>query len=163
LKECDFLLLSGGVSKGDYDYVPEVLERAGVKIHFHGVKVKPGRPTLFGRTDDTLVFGLPGNPVSVFVIFETLVRPLLNRIQGAPPPGIEIRGRLTKPVKRRDTERAEFLPVSLETDEAGVLLTPVRYGGSSHLNALADAEALIGIPAGTARLEAGAIVDARLL
>jgi molybdopterin molybdotransferase len=163
LDECDFLLLTGGVSKGDFDYVPEVLEGAGVLTRFHGVRIKPGRPTLFGRTDNTLVFGLPGNPVSVFVIFEVLVRPLIHRLQGAPDPAKHIRGTLTQQIKRTDVERAEFLPATLAANARGVILTPLRYGGSSHLNALADADALISVPARTEHLEPGDLVDARLL
>lgn len=163
LEESDLLLLTGGVSKGDFDYVPGVLEEVGVAVRYHGVRIKPGRPTLFGRTEQTLVFGLPGNPVSVFVLFEVLVRPLIHRLQGAPDPATLVRGILTKPIKRNDVERAEFLPASVDTDERGVVLTPLRYGGSSHLNALADADALLSIPAGTERLEAGDQIDARLL
>lgn len=163
LAECDILLLSGGVSKGDFDYVPETLETAGVEELFHGVKVKPGRPTLFGRNSDTLVFGLPGNPVSVFIQFEALVRPAIHRLNGAPSPTMAFRGRLTAAVKRRDVDRAEFLPAALEYHPDGPRVRPIRYGGSSHLNALAEADALIFVPAGTGRLEEGGNVDARLL
>jgi molybdenum cofactor synthesis domain-containing protein len=163
LAECDILLLSGGVSKGDYDYVPEVLTAAGVTIKFHRVRIKPGRPTLFGRDERTLVFGLPGNPVSAFVIFEVLVRPLIHHLQSAPPPGVAIRARLASAIKRKDTDRAEFYPATLSTDESGPSLAPLRYGGSSHLNALAQANALVSIPAGTEQLQAGDLVDARLI
>jgi len=163
LEECDLLLVTGGVSKGDFDYVPGVLEDAGVSVRYHGVRIKPGRPTLFGRTDQTLVFGLPGNPMSVFVMFEVLVRPLIHQLQGAPDPAVQIRGILTDPIRRKDVERAEFFPAGVSTDDRGVVLTPLRYGGSSHLNALADADALLSIPAGTEQLEAGDQIDARLL
>ena len=89
LKESDILLLSGGVLKGEFDYVSQTLSDADVDIIFQGVKVKPGRPTLFGRTSPCLVFGLPGNPVSVFVQFEALVRPLINRMNQAPSPNVQ--------------------------------------------------------------------------
>ncbi|MDF1567004.1 MAG: molybdopterin molybdotransferase MoeA [Spirochaetaceae bacterium] len=163
LKESDILLLSGGVSKGEFDYVSRTLSDAGVDILFHGVKVKPGRPTLFGRTPSCLVFGLPGNPVSVFVQFEALVRPLINKLNQAPSPIRPVPGRLTRVLKRRDVDRAEFMPAVIGSGPEGLELTPLKYGGSSHLNALADANALIFIPAGTETLEQGDQVDARLL
>jgi molybdopterin molybdotransferase len=163
LAECDMLLLTGGVSMGDFDYVPRVLEEAGVNVLYHRVRVKPGRPTLFGRTGTCLVFGLPGNPVSTFVIFEVLVRPLLHALQNAPAPGTEVSGRLSHPIRRKDIDRAEFYPAMLDRGDDGNLFTPVRYGGSSHLNALAAADALVGIPAGVEGLEAGTRVTARLI
>ena len=163
LKECDVLLLSGGVSKGEFDYVSQTLSDAGVDIIFHGVRVKPGRPTLFGRTSSCLIFGLPGNPVSVFVQFEALVRPLISRLNQAPSPIRPVPGRLTRGIKRRDVDRAEFMPAAISIGPEGLDLTPLKYGGSSHLNALADADALIFVPAGTGTLEQGDQVDARLL
>lgn len=163
IAECDVLLLSGGVSKGDFDYVPQVLEHAGVAIRFHRVQVKPGRPTLFGRAGDTMVFGLPGNPVSTYVIFEVLVRPLLHRIQGVPEPGTWVHGRLSTAISRTDTERVEFYPALVGIDGEAMIVRPLRYGGSSHLNALAGANALLSIPAGTSELLAGTAVRALLL
>lgn len=163
LAECDLLLLSGGVSKGDFDYVPQVLEDAGVATRFHRVQVKPGRPTLFGRAGDTMVFGLPGNPVSTYVIFEVLVRPLLHRIQGVPDPGKWVHGRLSTAIARTDTERVEFYPALVGTEREAMSVRPLRYGGSSHLNALAEANALLSIPVGTAALPAGTAVRALLL
>jgi molybdenum cofactor synthesis domain-containing protein len=163
LKECDVLLLSGGVSKGEFDYVSQTLSDAGVDIIFHGVRVKPGRPTLFGRTPSCLVFGLPGNPVSVFVQFEALVRPLINRLNQAPSPIRPVSGRLTRGLKRRDVDRAEFMPAAIDSGPEGLELTPLKYGGSSHLNALADADALIFVPAGTGTMEEGDLIGARLL
>jgi molybdopterin molybdotransferase len=86
LATSDVLLLSGGVSAGKLDLVPEVLKDAGVVPHFHKIKLKPGKPLLFGTCDrpegKRLVFGLPGNPVSSFVCFELFVRPALRRLGG---------------------------------------------------------------------------------
>src|SRR4030095_13909300 len=77
-------LLSGGVSAGKLDLVPGVLREAGVVAHFHKVRMKPGKPLLFGTRGDALVFGLPGNPVSSFVCFELFVRPALRVLRGFP-------------------------------------------------------------------------------
>ena len=79
----DVLLLSGGVSAGDYDRVEPALQAAGASFFFTQVAIKPGAPLVFGRRGSTLLFGLPGNPVSALVTFELLVRPCLLRMQGA--------------------------------------------------------------------------------
>ena len=86
----------------------QVLSDAGVEIIFHGVNIKPGSPTPFGRTSSCLVFGLPGNPVSVFVQFEALVRPLIHKLNHAPLPIRHVLGHLTQDIKRKDTSRAEI-------------------------------------------------------
>jgi molybdopterin molybdotransferase len=79
----DLLLLTGGISKGDFDYVPEILQNCGVKLHFHGLAIKPGKPLLFGVAETGChVFGLPGNPVSAMVCFQEFVLPLLRRLAG---------------------------------------------------------------------------------
>jgi molybdopterin molybdotransferase len=163
LAECDILILTGGVSKGDFDYVPEILKESGVEELFHGVRVKPGRPTWFGRSEKTIVFGLPGNPVSVFIQFEAMVKPLICRLNGVDYREKTARGRLTKVLKRRDVDRAEFLPATVTITGNGLEVTPIRYKGSSHLNAMALADSLIFVPAGVGRLEKGDIVDARFL
>src|SRR5690606_38171315 len=87
LTENDVLILSGGVSKGKHDYVPEVLETSGVNKHFHRVEQRPGKPFWFGTTArGKTVFALPGNPVSTFMCFYRYVRPWLLRSVGLPAP-----------------------------------------------------------------------------
>ena len=155
--ECDIILLSGGVSKGDYDYVPEVLEENGMKTLFHRVAIKPGRPLLFGRKDNVFVFGLPGNPVSTFVTFEVFVKTLIYHMAGLEHKPQLYAGKLTKSIKRRDTERTEFHPVILDKEE----ITPIKYLGSSHLNAMAGANGMIIIPNGVSELKEGEFVSVR--
>ena len=176
LEECDLLLLSGGVSMGELDFVPGVLKDCGAEILFHKMAIKPGRPTLFARWErphaakagakpDALpghpayAFGLPGNPVSAFVIFEVFVRPLLARLQGLRYAPRTVRARLAERVKRRDAERVELRPVRLEAGEAHVL----QYHGSAHLNALSGADGLLRLEAGVSSLEEGSWIDVRLL
>src|SRR5262249_17242528 len=84
------LVLSGGVSAGKLDLVPGVLQELGVRAHFHKVEMKPGKPVFFGTRGETLVFGLPGNPVSALVCFELFVRPALRVLMGQPDPGPRI-------------------------------------------------------------------------
>ncbi len=161
LDTVDVLVLSGGVSKGAFDYVPAVLETVNVREVFHRISVKPGRPTYFGiRTNGDrtqYVFGLPGNPVSTFVMFELFVHRLLRLMCGLAPELPPLVATLGESISRNDTERTELIPVMLEGDT----LTPVRYGGSSHLNALSRANALIEIPLGSPGPQKGERVNAR--
>jgi molybdopterin molybdotransferase len=171
LEECDLLLLSGGVSMGELDFVPGVLKDCGAEILFHKLAIKPGKPTLFARRGGSggeggglparpaYVFGLPGNPVSAFVIFEVFVRPLLARLLGLRYAPRTVRARLAETVKRRDAERVELRPVRLERGEAHVL----QYHGSAHLNALSGADGLLRLEAGVSSLEEGSWTDVRLL
>jgi molybdopterin molybdotransferase len=159
LGECDVLLLSGGVSMGDLDFVPGVLKSLGAEILFHKLAVKPGKPTLFARRADTFVFGLPGNPVSTFIIFEVFVKAFLYRWMGITNKPRMVSGTLAQTVKRRDAERLEYRPVRLE----GRRIVPLSYHGSSHLSALRKADGLIRIEIGTARIEEGSELNVRLL
>ncbi|MCF6335290.1 MAG: molybdopterin molybdotransferase MoeA, partial [Spirochaetales bacterium] len=155
--ECDIVILSGGVSKGDYDYVPEVLEENGMKTLFHRVAIKPGRPLLFGRKNNIFVFGLPGNPVSTYVTFEVFVKTLIFHLAGLEYTPPTYSGKLTRRVKRRDTERTEFHPVIINGDK----VEPIGYHGSSHLNAMAEANGLIKIPTGVPEFKEGETVSVR--
>jgi molybdopterin molybdotransferase len=159
LADCDLLLLSGGVSMGDLDFVPGVLRSLGAEILFHKLAVKPGKPTLFARKGPSFVFGLPGNPVSTFIIFEVFVKAFLFRWMGIASTPRMARGTLDQAVKRRDAERLEYRPVRLE----GRRIVPLSYHGSSHLSALREAEGLIRVEIGTTRLEEGSELDVRLL
>jgi molybdopterin molybdotransferase len=159
MQGCGLLLLTGGVSEGDFDYVPRCLQELGAEILFHGVAVKPGKPTLFARRGGTWIFGLPGNPVSTFVIFEVFVKPFLYRRMGIDWVPRTVRGTLGASVRRRSVERAEFLPVTVRQG----VVTPVSFHGSAHLNALGGADALIRVELGVAEVARGTEIDARLL
>jgi molybdopterin molybdotransferase len=159
LSGCDVLLLTGGVSAGSFDYVPGCLQETGAEILFHGVAVKPGKPTLFARRGEQYIFGLPGNPVSTFVIFELFVKPFLFRRMGIDWVPASYRGTLAHALKRIAAERTEFLPVRVRQG----LVEAVGYHGSSHLNALAEAHGLMRIEAGIHELPEGTHVDVRPL
>ena len=156
-EECNVIILSGGVSMGEFDFVPEVLADKGFRIYFHMVAVKPGKPTLFARKGEQYVFGLPGNPVSTFIIFEVFVKTLLYRMMGIKNEPAHIKAILAEEIKRRDAGRVEFRPVRLEENRA----YPLPYHGSSHLNALASADGLIRIEQEVNFLEKGTGVDVR--
>ncbi|MHC4917351.1 MAG: molybdopterin-binding protein, partial [Planctomycetota bacterium] len=160
LDECAAVMLSGGVSMGEFDLVPGVLRDNGVEILYDNVATKPGRPTTFGRCERALVFGLPGNPVSTFVLFEVLVKPVLYRMMGHEFRPREFRARLEKTVRQRKIRRVNWIPVLL-SPHGGV--RPVEYHGSAHSGALCGADGLIRIPSGSTEITEGSDVDVRPL
>ena len=160
MAECDVVLFSGGVSVGDYDFVPQILSANGIDIKFEKVKIKPGRPTVFGTKGNKYFFGLPGNPVSTFVLFEVLVRPFLVKLMGADYRPVLIHGRLTKDVVKRKADRSEFRPVKLEPDGS---VNFFEYHGSAHIHAYTLANGVVRIPAGVTKLDAGSSVQVSLI
>jgi molybdopterin molybdotransferase len=159
MENSDLLLLSGGVSMGDFDFVPRLLAEAGAELLFHKLAIKPGKPTLFARKNDRYVFGLPGNPVSTFVIFELLVKPFIYRWMGLDYRPQIVKARLTRTLGRRRSERVEYRPVRVDGGE----IFPIRYQGSAHLNALAGATGLVRFEQGVNCLPEGALYDVRCL
>jgi molybdenum cofactor synthesis domain-containing protein len=146
--ETDVLVLSGGVSMGVYDFTKPALRALGAEIFFERVALRPGKPTVFARFGDALVFGLPGNPVSVSVTFNLFVRTALLAIQGATDTELSSdTALLARPVKGSG-ERESFLPATLGTnDEGQMIATPLKWAGSSDFVAFAQATALINVPA----------------
>jgi molybdopterin molybdotransferase len=156
--DSDVVVTSGGVSVGPHDLVRRVEAELGVEEVFWRVAVKPGKPISFGVRGRTLVFGLPGNPVSALVGFELFVRPAVLALQGVPEPLPPFEpGRLA--VSRRcNPERDELLRARRRPGDDGVVLEPLT-GQESHMIArAAAADALVLIPRGEGELEAGAAV-----
>ncbi len=160
----DVVLIAGGVSVGDFDLVPEVLKELGVTIHFRQIRVKPGKPLLFGTTEKgKLVFGLPGNPVSSFVGFELFVRPAIRILGGHLEAGPRtIRLPLAEGLAESN-DRPTYRPAKLELGEGGWSVRPLPCSGSPDLVGLQPADVLLSLPAGDARADRGAIVDVVLL
>ena len=170
LGSCELVVLSGGVSMGDFDFVPRALKAAGMRELFHGVAMKPGKPTFFGVLESdggaggragrrAFVFGLPGNPVSVFVNTELLVKPLVYALQGLARGGAELMLPAAETIRRKGAERVEFLPVSVGPDGARA----IRYGGSSALQALAGADGFCRLEIGQAEVREGEMVRVRFV
>ncbi|MHC4744450.1 MAG: molybdopterin molybdotransferase MoeA [Planctomycetota bacterium] len=158
MEECDVVVLSGGVSVGDYDFVREILKANGVKLLFEKIAVKPGRPMVFGTSDEAFCFGLPGNPVSTFVMFELFIRPFLYRVMGHDfEPAISQR-RLTKTLTRKKIDRDSWLPVVNEGRDG---IAQIDYHGSAHIDALCQADGLLCMPKGVEKIEEGTIVAVR--
>lgn len=153
--ESDVLVTSGGVSVGPHDLVRRVQAELGVEEVFWGVALKPGKPVFFGRRGSTLVFGLPGNPVSALVTGELFVCPALLALQGAAHPGPAFeRGLLAAPVAR-DPRRDQLLRARREEGSTGSLLRPVAGQESHMIVRAAGADALLLVPRGEGHLAVG--------
>jgi len=149
LERCDVLVTSGGVSMGVYDFTKTAFRELGAEIFFERVALKPGKPTVFARIGEKLIFGLPGNPVSVSVTFNLFVRPALRAMQGAKNKTLpEVTAVLARNVKAAP-DRDSYLPAVLRSDEDGRLLAePLKWGGSSDFVSFARADGLLMVPAG---------------
>jgi len=158
IAENDIVLITGGVSMGDFDFVPAVLERAGVKILFDQVNVQPGKPTTFGIHSKAVIFGLPGNPVSSFIQFETLVRPFINGMMGYKWSPAEKMLPIAVCYERKSTSRLGWVPV-LITENSEVM--PVEFHGSAHISALSGADGIMVVKEGIKIIEKGEIVSVR--
>jgi molybdopterin molybdotransferase len=155
----DVVVTTGGVSVGQLDLVRQTEAELGVEEVFWQVAVKPGKPIAFGVHGRTLVFGLPGNPVSSLVGYELFVRPALLALQGVrdPLPRFE-RGTLTASV-RRNPERDEFLRARSRSTGNGTVLEPVSGQESHMIVRAAAADALVFAPRGEGELASGETVD----
>jgi molybdopterin molybdotransferase len=161
-KTVDFLLTSGGVSVGDFDFTRTVLDRVG-EVEAYAVAVKPGKPQLFGQVNGTPVFGLPGNPVSSLVVFDQFVLPALKKMAG--------RRDLFRPwlravladAVRRQPGRVEFMRVRLESREGELVAHLTGPQGSGVLSSLTRADGYVLLPADREFLEAGSSVLCQLM
>lgn len=148
----DLVLLSGGVSAGDFDFVPEAMRDAGFTIHIESVAVQPGRPVTLATRDGRVALGMPGNPVSVFLTFHFYVRRLAALLSGATPPLRSFKVRLAKEFKRKRADRRGFAPGVLNAEGHAEGLP---YHGSAHLLALCDADGFLEIPERATRIGPG--------
>ena len=154
----DVLVTTGGVSVGPHDLVRSVGGQLGVEEVFWRVAVKPGKPLWFGVRDDTLVFGLPGNPVSSLVCFELFVRPAVLALQGAAAPGPHFGIGTLADSLARNAARDELARARSSVEDGTVVLRPVA-GQESHMIVRgAEADTLVLVPRGDGELEAGSSV-----
>jgi molybdopterin molybdotransferase len=158
----DVVVVCGGMSVGEHDHVGAVLDALGVAREFAGVALRPGRPTLFGTRGETLVFGLPGNPVSSFVTFLIFVRPALLALAGERPDARRARAKLAKPAAR-EPGRIHAVRCTLELRDDGWWATSTGAQGSHVLRSLLGADAFALIPAGEGQLDVGAQVVVELI
>ena len=146
-ENCDALIISGGVSVGDYDFTKPALRELGAEIFFEKLSLKPGKPLVFAKFKEKHIFGLPGNPVSVAVTFHIFVRTALMLMQNASESSLE-KGFATAAAKLKGAkERDSLLPAFVKTNEQGKLeIESLRFGGSSNFIAFSRANALVFIP-----------------
>jgi molybdopterin molybdotransferase len=157
-KDADVIITSGGVSAGEADHLPTLLQEIG-RVHFWKVRMRPGMPVLCGEIGRTLVFSLPGNPVSSIATFLQFVRPALLALQGASEvlPAL-CHARITQAISKRH-DRTEFLRAHLESREDGTLaVTALSMQGSGMLRGVAAANALIVVDEAVRELAKDAVV-----
>jgi len=153
----DVAVICGGVSVGEHDHVRPSLEALGAQPAFWGLALKPGRPTWFGTLGSTLVFGLPGNPVSAMVTFVLLVRPALRALLGAPP-----QARSTAVMEHdydKPAGRAHAVRCRISVHEDGWHAEPTGAQGSHVLTSMLGADALAIVPTDTLAVRAGERVE----
>jgi molybdopterin molybdotransferase len=157
LKE-DVLVLSGGVSMGKYDLVETVLKDLGAEFYFDAVAIRPGKPAVFGKCADTLVFGLPGNPVSTMVTFELFVTPALDLLSGAPARDLPlVEARLAEALHEKPG-LAHFLPARVEWRGSTPQVKALRWQGSGDIIALAHANCFLVVAADREHIDGGETV-----
>lgn len=156
--QSEVLILSGGVSMGDADFVPEILKILGVKTIFHKVMIKPGKPLWFGKNETgTLVFGLPGNPMSCQVGFKIFVEPALRAMMGLSPASVLYLPMIGGHKKR--SPFAEYFPARIVNKDGHTFIQQNPYNGSGDIAAMIGSDGLAVHPAGVKELEADTIVE----
>lgn len=158
LSENDIVVLTGGVSMGDFDFIPSFLARAGVKILFNRINVQPGKPTTFGIHPKAIVFGLPGNPVSSFIQFETLIKPVIRKMSESNQKQYSFELPLGVKYERKSASRMGWIPVRLSAKNE---VMPVEYHGSAHITSLSYSDGIISIMPEVTSLEKGTLVTYR--
>ncbi|MBI2844743.1 MAG: molybdopterin molybdotransferase MoeA [Armatimonadetes bacterium] len=145
MKLADIVMLSGGVSVGEFDFVLEALSDVGLKVHFTRLAVQPGKPTVFTTSGEKAVFGLPGNPVSVFLMFHLFVLRAAAIMSGRNPEPRLFRLRLSADYSRTRADRQAYVPSRLREDGS---IETVAYHGSAHISALMSADGFLIVPIG---------------
>ena len=151
----DVLVLSGGVSMGKYDLVETVLQDLGAEFYFDAVAIRPGKPAVFAKCRDTLVFGLPGNPVSTMVTFELFVTPALDLLSGAAARDLPLLEARLGAALHEKAGLTHFLPARVEWSGARPQVKALRWQGSGDIIALAHANCFLVVAADSARIETG--------
>jgi molybdopterin biosynthesis enzyme len=142
--------MTGGVSVGKYDHTKAALEALGAEIFFDKVRLKPGKPAVFARLRKTLIFGLPGNPVSAAVTFHLFVRRAIWQMQGASQTGLRQGSAVLGGDARAARERDTYLPARLDTDKLGHLIAhPLKWQGSSDFIGFSQADSLVVVSKGS--------------
>jgi molybdopterin molybdotransferase len=151
----DILVLSGGVSMGKYDLVESVLKGMGAEFFFDAVAIRPGKPTVFGRCRNTLVFGLPGNPVSTMVTFRLFVVPAIDILSGAEPRPLPLLEATLAESLQEKSGLTHFLPARLDWPSSAPQVRPLRWQGSGDIAALTRSNCFLVVPTDRPSIPAG--------
>jgi molybdopterin molybdotransferase len=157
----DFILSSGGVSVGAYDFVKDALEALGAESKFWRVAMKPGKPVVLSRLRDRVCLGLPGNPVSCFVSFHLFVAPALRKAMGSELLREPVLTRLEAPI--RGSDRRTYVRVQVGTRDGQLVSRPMAAQGSGALSSIVQANGLAIVAEGTRSMDAGELVPTLLL
>jgi molybdopterin molybdotransferase len=159
----DILVLSGGVSMGDYDFTKAVFRELGAEMNFWKLAIRPGQPLAFGKIQGKLAFGLPGNPVSSMVTFEQLVRPALLKMSGCRTYGRPVVQAVFQETFSKRGDRRHFLRGILTREEGVFKVRTTGDQGSGILTSMVKANCLIDVPVEVERLNPGDQVAVQLL
>ena len=160
---CDVLVLSGGVSMGDYDFTKAVFAELGADVHFWKLAIRPGQPVAFGTIQGTLAFGLPGNPVSSMVTFEQLVRLAVMKMGGYRHVARPVVQAACQEKFSKRPDRRHFLRGILERRHGGLTVRTTGPQGSGILTSMVKANGLIDIPEEVETINPGDIVQVQVL
>jgi len=159
-EKSDVVLLSGGVSEGDFDFIPSVIGELGFETLLTRIAVQPGKPVIFARKGNKYCFGLAGNPASSFIQFELYLKPLLYKLMGFHFEPKIFKATLKEGYFRKKADRLKFIPAYLEEN---LMVSPVEYHGAAHINALINSNSMILMPIGVSEFKKGEQVDVRRL
>ncbi|MDD4991697.1 MAG: molybdopterin molybdotransferase MoeA [Paludibacter sp.] len=154
--KADVIIITGGASVGDFDFIPAVLKNIGAEIKISALNMQPGKPVLFAVLENTLIFGLSGNPVSSFLQFKVLVEPVILKLSGANsylPSLVQIL--LATDIVRKKGNRQLYVPVSIDAQGQA---EHVDFNGSAHINALNLAQGFVIVKPDINQLKAGELV-----
>jgi len=158
LKSSDVVILTGGVSVGEYDFMPDVLQNLGFEILVSATAIKPGKPMVFARKGDKYCFALSGNPVSSFVQFELYAKPFLYTMMGHGFEQKTLTFPMGKEFNRKKADRINFAPANINEE---MEVVPVDFHGSAHINALSGASYLLEVPKNVKTIKKGDLVNVR--
>jgi len=157
LEKYNVILLTGGVSVGEFDLVPALLEENNFEIWIRKTAIQPGKPMIFAENNKNFCFGLSGNPFSSFIQFDLYVKPFIYAFMGydyIPP---VYRFPVLKPVKRKKTDRLWFRPAFIDQNK----VNPFEFHGSAHIHSLVKATCLFEIPVGVNEIKENELVNVR--
>jgi molybdopterin molybdotransferase len=158
LKDNDVVILTGGAAIGDFDLVPDVIKDEGFEVRWSRTGLKPGNPMSFAVRDGNYVFGLSGNPVSSFVQFEYLVKPIIYKLLGSSYKPLRMKLQMAGDYFRKNADRFGVVPVRINQDG---LVDELPFNGSAHIAAFSNANALMEIPVGVTKLNKGEMIYVR--